>query len=139
MDTKICCRCKSEKPIEEFAKKTKTRLQSHCNFCQREYLRNHYANNKNYYKNRNKLNEEKNRQFIIEMKNKPCADCGKTYPPYVMDFDHKGNKSFTIGASLHNYHKKVVTEIAKCDVVCANCHRERTFGKKSSFDSILIN
>ncbi|MDQ3748589.1 MAG: hypothetical protein M3367_06190 [Acidobacteriota bacterium] len=64
------------------------------------------------------------------MKNRPCADCEKTYPPYVMDFDHTENKLFTIGAGLHNYHKKVIAEIAKCDVVCANCHRERTFGKK---------
>lgn len=130
MEAKICGKCKSEKSTKEFAKKTGTRLQSHCNSCQREYLRKHYANNKDYYLRRNKLNEERNRQYIIEAKNRPCADCGKTYPSYVMDFDHIERKSFTIGANLHNHHKTVVAEILKCDVVCANCHRERTFGKK---------
>src|SRR5690349_12006022 len=62
---------------------------------------------------------------IKELKNKPCMDCGKFYPPYVMDFDHvRGEKKF----DLSRLSGKAVTlkEITKCELVCANCHRIRT-------------
>lgn len=57
-------------------------------------------------------------------------DCGVTYPWYVMDFDHRDGESKTdivsrianVGAA-----KRLREEIAKCDLVCANCHRVRTF------------
>jgi hypothetical protein len=51
-----------------------------------------------------------------------------------MDFDHRGNKKFMIsGAWQLRPWNEVVAEIEKCDVVCANCHRERTHGRKSNF------
>ena len=57
----------------------------------------------------------------------PCADCGVQYPYYVMDFDHvRGEKLFEISAG-HRHIALLLDEIAKCDVVCANCHRARTF------------
>lgn len=70
------------------------------------------------------------KQFVDTLKNKPCADCNKKYPAYVMDFDHQGNKVKTIAqARLHGWSKvKILEEISKCELVCANCHRERTFG-----------
>ena len=66
-------------------------------------------------------------------KRKPCADCEHEYKPYVMDFDHRPNekKSFVIStaASQGSYGwERIQQEIDKCDVVCANCHRERTYG-----------
>lgn len=59
---------------------------------------------------------------------KPCMDCGKTYPPYVMDFDHRDPKlkSHVIGNMHFAMVKRLEEEAAKCDLVCANCHRERT-------------
>lgn len=64
---------------------------------------------------------------IRQAKCVPCADCAEIYPPYVMDFDHvRGKKIANIGSG--RFHSSVVgleKEIAKCDVVCANCHRER--------------
>jgi hypothetical protein len=50
-----------------------------------------------------------------------------------MDFDHvRGEKLFEIGqapskgASLAT----LLAEIAKCEVVCSNCHRQRTHDRK---------
>ena len=64
--------------------------------------------------------------FIIVCKSRPCADCANSYPPYVMDFDHvRGVKLFDISTGARCL-KAVATEAEKCDVVCANCHRERT-------------
>lgn len=60
----------------------------------------------------------------------PCADCGIEYPYYVMDFDHVSDDKeanladlVRVGASL----VKLQAEINKCEVVCSNCHRIRTF------------
>lgn len=67
--------------------------------------------------------------MVIKLKQVPCADCGEVYPPYVMDFDHvRGEKKFTISQALDGETEDLLAEIAKCDVVCANCHRERTHG-----------
>jgi hypothetical protein len=49
-----------------------------------------------------------------------------------MQYDHRDptTKCFTISAAPGKYTAdEVLDEIAKCDVVCANCHAERTFGK----------
>lgn len=71
------------------------------------------------------------REFLNLAKDRPCSDCGETYPPWVMQFDHLpgSGKIFMVasanklGVSL----EKVQREIAKCEVVCANCHAHRTY------------
>ena len=66
--------------------------------------------------------------IIREAKDKPCSDCGVQYPYYVMQFDHvRGEKKFNIGQGWNNSIQALTEEIAKCDIVCANCHAERTY------------
>ena len=67
-------------------------------------------------------------QLLIELKSKPCADCHGIFPAYVMDFDHvRGEKKFGIAHGMHNRPlDDVLLEIAKCNLVCSNCHRIRT-------------
>ena len=67
--------------------------------------------------------------LIRAEKDKPCADCGVRYPYYVMHFDHLGAepKLFNLGRAGARAWASIQAEIAKCDVVCANCHAERTF------------
>lgn len=73
--------------------------------------------------------------ILREVKAKPCLDCGKSYPFYVMDLDHRpGERKLFNLAHAHFAGKPVPlveAEIAKCDVVCANCHRERTYQRLS--------
>ena len=68
------------------------------------------------------------KHLVIQAKSKPCADCGKSYPSYVMDFDHgEGDKVGNVGSMKHRVSlTRLQEEIDKCEVVCANCHRERT-------------
>lgn len=60
-------------------------------------------------------------------------DCKVSYPYFVLDFDHREDKEFDLhkasrlGRSIANLKK----EIAKCDIVCANCHRVRTFTRQA--------
>ena len=71
------------------------------------------------------------RDYIMEAKCRPCADCGRSFPHYVMDFDHLpgADKKFILSRYKVETRtmQEVVEEIAKCEVVCANCHRVRTF------------
>lgn len=73
----------------------------------------------------------KKRAQVDELKRKPCADCGGTFHPFVMDFDHREGtaKTFNVSAGipLGLSWNRIVEEAAKCDVVCSNCHRMRTF------------
>lgn len=75
--------------------------------------------------------------IILEAKNKPCKDCGHEFPSYVMDFDHvRGDKKFEIGLRGRGSSLEALREeIEKCDVVCSNCHRIRTFARKSKTEN----
>jgi len=70
--------------------------------------------------------------FIEEMKKgKPCLDCGKAYPSYIMEYDHvRGEKRFNIGGMAHHKRDRVLDEIAKCELVCCACHRTRSHKRR---------
>ena len=54
-------------------------------------------------------------------------DCGQCFPPCAMDFDHvRGEKVGNVGGMALASWAKLQAEIAKCEIVCANCHRQRT-------------
>lgn len=91
--------------------------------------RKHYIGNKEQYLKNNKLKKERMRTFLNELKDVPCMDCKKKFPPFCMDFDHRDmeEKEFSIGdvVALQSW-DKLKKEVKKCDVVCAICHRIRT-------------
>lgn len=64
--------------------------------------------------------------FIRAAKSGGCVDCGET-DPVVLDFDHvSGRKSAGVSRMRTSSLPKLLTEIAKCEVRCANCHRRVT-------------
>lgn len=73
-------------------------------------------------------------RFLVDLrKAAPCVDCGQRYPALVMEFDHRDAESKTADVAVL-VHKRAnpsttFTEIAKCDLVCANCHRLRTLDR----------
>lgn len=72
-------------------------------------------------------------RYIQDLKSKtPCLDCKISYPYYVMDFDHvRGRKHKNVMELIPTLSKKKIDEeIAKCEIVCSNCHRERTHNRK---------
>ena len=74
---------------------------------------------------------QRNREFIVRAKSKPCMDCGTQFNPWVMQFDHRDRtvKFFDMSNVRRSSIKKIEAEIAKCDVVCANCHAQRTYDR----------
>lgn len=96
---------------------------------QKEASHKHYIKHKDEYVQRNKDNKIRISSYIREQKNKPCMDCGNLYHHYAMDFDHRDPKEKVIGlakAARYASIELVRIEIAKCDLVCSNCHRLRT-------------
>ena len=61
-----------------------------------------------------------------------CLDCGYNSHPEALDFDHIGTDKIANVTALCYSSKwdKIETEIAKCEVVCANCHRIRTASRR---------
>jgi len=74
-----------------------------------------------------------NRSLIQDFCSHPCLDCKQSFPTYVMQFDHlpQYEKLFCIAVG-HDYGtEKLMKEIDKCEVVCANCHAERTWQRRN--------
>lgn len=69
-------------------------------------------------------------EFLRQLRRVPCADCGGTFEPYQMDFDHRDptTKAFdlTTGRAMLMSRDRLLQEVAKCEVVCANCHAVRS-------------
>lgn len=81
-----------------------------------------------YYKER----QVRHIAMTAKYKDVPCMDCGQRFPPYVMDFDHVGEKRGNIAKMATSPRKAVLAEIAKCEVVCSNCHRIRTYNRRQN-------
>lgn len=64
-----------------------------------------------------------------------CQDCGEKYPHWMLDFDHRPEytKLDSPTQIIHKYSlARALEELNKCDVVCPNCHRIRTYTRNQS-------
>jgi len=80
------------------------------------------------------------RQFLYNyLSSHPCVGCGED-DPMVLEFDHidPKEKYMAISAMVRDNHsiKSIEAEIAKCQVLCANCHRRRTAEQFDWYDSV---
>lgn len=120
-------------------KRTGVLRQSRCVTCQRAYRREYCRNNRDKYialnGARNKRIARELQAFAHDIKSRtPCSDCGKIFHYCQMDFDHMADKKFSIMSDICQgaiaTMKSLVAEIDKCQVVCSNCHRMRTFMRR---------
>src|SRR6476661_2511115 len=131
-----CKKCETEKDEEDFNWKIKNvQRQSKCRVCQRAYVSTWYrvpentASSKKRAVVNNSNNRNRNREFILSyLKENGCVDCGNT-DVRVLEFDHLKDKLYAVSDMIRTAYsiKKIKEEIEKCDVVCANCHRIRTY------------
>ena len=81
--------------------------------------------------------EERFQYLVAYLRAHPCVDCGEE-DPIVLEFDHLRDKKFGISKGLQDRSwQSVLDEIAKCEVVCANCHRRRT-AKRGGFTRAAV-
>jgi len=132
METKLCPKCqRTLEAVEFYTKKrhskkrgTYTALSAWCQECT---IRESNKRSKLSLTSVNGL-KRKNRELIRSMKAGPCVDCGGRFHPVSMDFDHRQGEEKVRGVSamVGQSPETILLEIAKCDLVCANCHRVRT-------------
>jgi hypothetical protein len=77
-------------------------------------------------------------QVVDHLLAHPCVDCGEQ-DPVVLDFDHLGDKVANVSAMVNARRPwpVILAEIAKCEVVCANCHRRRTAARIGSYRHLI--
>jgi AcrR family transcriptional regulator len=66
-------------------------------------------------------------QVLDHLRHHRCVDCGEA-DPVVLEFDHLDEKTASVSVLISQAatREAVEAEIARCEVVCANCHRRRT-------------
>jgi hypothetical protein len=136
-----CSTCKEVKAAREFhfANKAKGERQRCCKPCKAEHSRRWYERHKDRQIDTVRALQRRKAAevaaIVAELKAEPCTDCGRSFPPEAMDFDHvRGTKIAGISQLVRGSHslEAVLAEIAKCELVCANCHRIRTARRRGS-------
>jgi hypothetical protein len=125
-----CRRCGEPKPLSEFHR-WHDDYQWWCKPCRREYAAAHYERNKPRWKAQNERRQAEFLAWYTSLKaGKPCAACGRSFHPVAMHWHHLPGteKSASLGdLAKRGSRKRVLDEIAKCELLCANCHAVRTF------------
>lgn len=108
----------------------------YCRKCRKEIDRNYYLNNKKLVRQKRKADRDRFVAWLNSLKdNKPCTDCGNIFRWWVLQWDHlpQYKKDFNISeVRSKQYSKdKVLKEVAKCELVCANCHSDRTHNRRA--------
>jgi transcription elongation factor Elf1 len=132
METKKCIKCEGTKFVHEFSWKDKknNKRQARCKMCYRshrnEWYQEHKESELKTIKARTKRYRKEVKQWIENYKKShPCAHCGEARPP-VLQFHHLNPKEKDINIAMAARHGwsmvRLEKEIAKCVVLCANCH-----------------
>lgn len=83
-----------------------------------------------------KKHRKKQVAMLFDLKhNKECMDCKTKYPAWIMQYDHvRGEKKFRLATVTQTNisTKRIKEEIEKCDLVCANCHADRTYKRRNN-------
>ena len=108
--TKKCCECKNVKTTEEFYNYNK--ISAYCKVC---------------YGIKTRERQKRFKEKCIEYKGGKCTSCGYNKCIAALEFHHRdpSTKKFSIvKAWTKGFKREVIEELEKCELLCANCHRE---------------
>lgn len=101
------------------------------------YAREYYSKNSEKWKKHGGRKLERKLEiaaWVEKQKARPCMDCNGVFPACAMDFDHRDGteKRWNIARITASGRSRdfIQKEMDKCDLVCSNCHRVRTKGRK---------
>ena len=122
------------KPVSQFHRWWRgDGFQPWCKQCRKVY---DAAYNARTLARRRERRAERKKEFIVwyhALKDRPCGDCGGRFPAAAMQWDHLpgSEKAHDVGDLVRRLCKeRVLEEIAKCELVCANCHAVRTVSRR---------
>jgi len=122
-----CGRCGNHLPLECF-NRLGDGLQWWCRSCFAAYFRARGDIHRDQSGAAKQARQDKLRAHVLLfLREHPCIDCGES-DPVVLEFDHVAEKTAGIAALVTAGAPLAVVdeEIARCQVVCVNCHRRRT-------------
>ncbi len=137
---KACSKCGNIKSESDFFVKNSTtgRLHAQCKSCYKEHRKSYHAQHyKKYHEQylhrakqrRNVLRSEFRSNMLLYLKGKKCVICGES-DIRTFEFDHidPSKKEFSISQAVRLGYAwpSVKNEIAKCRILCANCHKKHT-------------
>lgn len=141
VEHKKCGRCGKQLNVREFHRNSRGGYQSYCRSCNNAYRRNRRKHNKRYRDNNYRATKNARKALREELNGiksaTPCKDCAVYYSPWQMQFDHvQGDKLGNIADMVnHGTRNKLFEELKKCELVCANCHADRTY-KRNHADMV---
>ena len=132
-EPRTCRVCKVQQPLSAFPFRSKSQRVRHwiCLSCQREVSRAWYLrqspNAKRVGGYGRKMREKLVARIDSYLEEHPCVDCGESNL-IVLDFDHLRDKTDDVAnmVAAGRPWSEIESEIAKCQVCCANCHARRT-------------
>jgi hypothetical protein len=136
VDTKFCPRCQCTKPVDAFHRSNRRDgRQVYCKTCRKTYDAGYH---RTWGEKRRAQKREWQRRraawFRSLKEGRPCTDCGAILDPAAMHWDHLPGveKTGDVGDLARRApRERILTEIAKCELVCANCHAVRTVARQS--------
>jgi len=148
-ETRFCKRCEKHKPKARFlawaTRGGAIQHRGHCLDCREtyaeeravelvEYRRQYNAAKRSVKRERDHQRRAEVKAAVDKLKDVPCLDCDKRFPPVAMDFDHLGGKTKSIATMVSQGYKLdlILEEIKLCEIVCACCHRIRTEKRKQN-------
>ena len=146
MDTKHCKRCNKIKSVLDFAKNSQKKdgLQTYCKACVKVINHDYYLRtpekNPDRIATKDRLSKAAREYVWTYLCGTACVDCGNS-DPVVLEFDHvRGIKKYDISSLIRRGYSvaTVQSEIDKCEVRCANCHRKVTYEREGSWRTLMM-
>lgn len=143
IEKKTCTRCKIPKELSCFNKSSyrKEGTRAHCKQCEREQANEFYHKNPKPYRDRAKKSKRLMADYLNALTITIKQDSGCILCPEkevaCLDFHHVIKGSPVTRAANHSY-TKFEKELAKCVIVCCNCHRKIHAGILNVDETMII-
>jgi hypothetical protein len=124
-----CGKCGETDEAEFYPSELKKSTGQWCKGCRSDYNRQRVADDRDYFLKHQRKRRIKTLDLLREYKaERGCERCGEK-DPACLDFHHrdKAQKLYSISQEANRRNKGVetlMTEIQKCSILCANCHRK---------------
>ena len=126
---KTCPKCGESRPVSDFSFRNKAKglHASYCKFCHRKIRNQIYAAGPLPDQTRVRKRVRENQQWLDEYRKQLACPCGENHPG-CLDFHHLDPKTKELPISQVAQRgwgrARILREMAKCKVLCANCHRK---------------
>lgn len=128
-----CGGCKQDKTPADFHRRGRG-YQAYCKACKARVDKRIYQINKPKILRQKRQAHKTLVEWSTTLKKGPCSDCKLTYHHAAMQWDHlpcfEKHAAVSRLVQLGVSKNKILKEIAKCELVCANCHAVRTFNRR---------